>query len=114
VYAAALERGMTPDDAFLDAPVEIRVNREEVWRPVNAGSYSDAPMTLREGLARSKNSVAARVMEEVGPRYAAKTARKMGVRESELDRVPSLVLGTSPVTLLEMAAAYGTLAGRGV
>ncbi len=113
VYAAALEQGMTPDDAFMDAPVAIRVNREEVWRPVNAGSYSEEPMTLREGLARSKNSVAAQVMEEVGPRYASRTAQDMGVRYSKLDRVPSLVLGTSPVTLLEMAAAYGTIAGQG-
>lgn len=113
VYAAALERGLEPDDTFDDAPVAIPVRSGEVWQPANAGSYTHAAMTVREGLARSKNSIAAQVMATVGPRRAARTARQMGVRASELDRVPSLVLGTSPVTLLEMASAYGTIASGG-
>ncbi len=52
-------------------------------------------------------------METVGPNKVAKLARAMGVRDSELDPVPSLALGTSPVTLKEMVSAYGTIANLG-
>jgi penicillin-binding protein 1A len=52
-------------------------------------------------------------MDEVGPNAVARFAHRMGVRESALEAVPSLALGTSPVSLLEMAGAYSTLAARG-
>ena len=52
-------------------------------------------------------------MQEIGPIKTAELARKMGVNQSKLDEVPSLALGTSPVTPLEMVAAYSTLAARG-
>lgn len=71
-------------------------------------------MTLRDGLVQSKNTITAQVMQEVGPAAVSRFARLAGVRQSPLDEVPSLALGTSPVTLLEMATAYGTLASLGV
>jgi penicillin-binding protein 1A len=52
-------------------------------------------------------------MQEVGPNKVVKLARAMGIRQSELEAVPSLALGTSPVTLKEMVAAYGTIANGG-
>ena len=65
---------------------------------------SDMPMTLSDGLAYSKNTITAQLMQQVGPVRVAQLARAMGVRESTLDVVPSLALGTSPVTLKEMVA----------
>jgi penicillin-binding protein 1A len=70
-------------------------------------------MTAREGLIYSKNTITAQVMREVGPRKTADLARSMGVNQSRLEEVPSLALGTSPVTPLELVAAYGTLAVGG-
>lgn len=70
-------------------------------------------MTAREGLIYSKNTITAQVMQEVGPRRTAEFARRLGVNQSDLDEVPSLALGTSPVTLLEMVAAYSTIAAIG-
>jgi penicillin-binding protein 1A len=70
-------------------------------------------MTLREGLAYSKNTITAQVMQEVGPKEVAAFARKLGVDQSPLEPVPALALGTSPVTLLEMVSAYGTIASGG-
>jgi penicillin-binding protein 1A len=70
-------------------------------------------MTLREGLMYSRNSITAQVMQTVGPPHVARLARAMGVRDSELDEVPSLALGTSPVTLREMVASYSTIADEG-
>jgi penicillin-binding protein 1A len=70
-------------------------------------------MTAREGLIYSKNTITAQVMQEIGPRKTAELAGRMGVNQSKLDEVPSLALGTSPVTPLEMVAAYSTLAAGG-
>jgi penicillin-binding protein 1A len=113
VYGAAFESGMRPTDTFMDGPVEIRIDRNQVWRPTDIDGMTNAPMTLREGLARSKNTVTAQVMQQVGPSRVASLARAMGVRQSKLDEVPSLALGTSPVTLKEMVAAFGTIANGG-
>jgi penicillin-binding protein 1A len=114
VYAAALERGWLPGDVFPDEPIEISVNNgRQTWRPANAGGYSGRDLTLTEGLVQSKNTITAQLMMEVGPTNVAGLARNLGIRESELDPVPSLALGTSDVTLLEMVTAYATLAAEG-
>ncbi|PLK49673.1 penicillin-binding protein 1A [Uliginosibacterium sp. TH139] len=113
VYGAAFAQGMKPDDTFLDAPVEIPLGGSEVWRPDDAEPPSNEPMTLATGLALSRNRITAQVMQQVGPARVAHLARAMGVRESKLDEVPSLALGTSPVTLYEMVSAYATIADEG-
>jgi penicillin-binding protein 1A len=113
VYAAALEAGARPGDTYLDQPVEIQVDRDKVWRPGDVGEYTGLPMTLRDGLVKSKNTITAQVMLQVGASRVAQLARSMGVRQSRLDEVPSLALGTSPVTLRELVSSYATVANGG-
>ncbi len=113
VYGAALEAGMTPETRFADKDVEIPMGNGSVWRPTDMSGPSGRQMTLREGLAYSKNTITAQVMQEVGPKKVAGFARKLGVNQSALDAVPALALGTSPVTLLEMVSAYSTIASGG-
>ena len=113
VYGAALEDGLSPDKRFTDKEVEIPLGNGSVWKPTDMSGPSGREMTLREGLAQSKNTITAQVMQEVGPRKVAGFARKLGVNQSALDAVPALALGTSPVTLLEMVSAYGTIASGG-
>ncbi|MGE8490856.1 MAG: penicillin-binding transpeptidase domain-containing protein, partial [Paraburkholderia nemoris] len=113
VYAAAFESGAKPADTFVDKPVEIPLAGGEIWRPSDEDEPSERKISLRDGLAYSRNRITAQVMETVGPNKVAKLARAMGVRDSELDPVPSLALGTSPVTLKEMVSAYGTIANLG-
>ena len=113
VYGAALEDGMTPDTRFTDKEVEIPLGNGSVWRPTDMNGPSGREMTLRDGLAYSKNTITAQVMQQVGPKKVAAFARKLGVSQSPLEPVPALALGTSPVTLLEMATAYGTIAAGG-
>ncbi|KWB15881.1 penicillin-binding protein [Burkholderia cepacia] len=114
VYGAAFADGMRPGDTFVDRPVAIPIGTHAVWRPTDAEPPTDAPMTLRDALALSRNRITAQVMQREGAARVAQLARAMGVRESPLDAVPSLALGTSPVTLKEMVSAYGTIANRGV
>jgi penicillin-binding protein 1A len=113
VYGAALEQGMPPDKRFIDRAVEIPMPDGTVWRPADGSEPSGRPMTAREGLIYSKNTITAQVMQEIGPKKSAALARKMGVNQSKLEEVPALALGTSPVTPLEMVSAYSTLAAGG-
>jgi penicillin-binding protein 1A len=112
VYAAAFEQGLSPEDTFMDQAVEIR-DRGSVWSPRDVTPPTNRPWTLREGLVQSRNSITAQVMQRVGPSKVADLAYNLGVRESKLDQVPSLALGTSPVTLREMVTAYATMANNG-
>ena len=113
VYGEALRSGLSPDDRRPDREVEIDVGHGEIWRPRDGGPPSGRELSLREALAYSKNTITAELMQEVGPAKVAKLARAMGVRQSKLEAVPSLALGTSPVTLKEMVSAYGTIANGG-
>jgi len=113
VYGAAFEQGAKPTDSFIDQAVEIPLEGGAVWRPTDGGEPSGRTMSLREGLVYSKNTITAQVMQTVGPAKVAKLAQAMGVRQSKLEQVPSLALGTSPVTLKEMVSAYSTIANSG-
>ena len=109
VYAAALQRGYAPTDEVAGGAFTATVEGGGTWTP--SGGRSEG--TLAEALAYSKNSAAARLTEEVGPHRVALVAKRMGV-VSPLDVVPSIGLGTSETTLLEMVGAYGTIANDGV
>ncbi len=114
VYAGALQRGYAPDDMVEDTAPELDMGGGRTWRPTNAGGgASGGSVRLVDALAYSKNTVAAQLGIEIGAPRLAMIARAMGI-QSEMDIVPSLALGTSPVTVLEMVGAYGTIAGDGV
>ena len=113
VYGAAFENGSKPTDTFVDKAVEIPLGNGAFWRPTDSGGPSGATLSLRQGLMYSKNTITAQVMQKVGPESVAKLAKLMGVRQSKLEAVPSLALGTSPVTLKEMVSSYSTIANDG-
>ncbi|WP_280153466.1 transglycosylase domain-containing protein [Piscinibacter sp. XHJ-5] len=113
VYGAALESGLLPDRTYVDGPVEIRLADGTLWKPTDMSGATGAPLSLREGLIYSKNTITAQVAQEVGIPRIVSLAQAMGIDQSRLDPVPSLALGTSPVTLLEMASGYATIAQQG-
>ena len=113
VYGAAFANGASPNDTLMDSAVEIPLGGGRVWRPTDGRAPSDEPMTLADGLALSKNTITAQVMQQVGPARVAEVARALGVRQSPLEEVPSLALGTSPVTLKEMVTAYSSIVNLG-
>ena len=113
LYARALEEGWAPTDSLPDTPVSFEIDGE-TWSPQNAGDRSSGRnVALRDALAQSTNTVAARLGADVGARDVARTARRLGI-QSDLRAVPSLPLGTSEVSLLELTAAYATIAAGGV
>jgi 1A family penicillin-binding protein len=107
VYLAALERGMSPADPVLDAPITIRN-----WSPENYGGGYAGTVTLADAFARSLNTPAVRVSETVGRERVRAVARKLGVG-SPLAEGPALALGVSEATLLEMTGAYAPIANGG-
>ncbi len=110
-YLAAMEEGYTPDDMIEDRPVSIPVYRK-MWSPKNYDGKYRGIITIREALTRSINTIAAQLIDAVGPSQVVTVARRLGVR-SELNPVPSLALGSAEVTLLEMVTAYAHLASGG-
>lgn len=113
VYGAAFADGAKPTDTFIDQPVEIPLKGGEIWRPDDVEPPTGKPMTLADALAYSRNRITAQLMQQVGPAKVVRRARAMGVRDSTLEAVPSLALGTSPVTLKEMVSGYATIANLG-
>ncbi len=114
-YAWAIDSDYSPETMYLDSVYQYTDEvTEEVWSPQNFGDISTGEwMTMREGLARSVNTVTAQIINEINPRNVASLAKEMGIK-SELLPVPSLALGTSDVTLLESVNAYSTFANRGI
>jgi 1A family penicillin-binding protein len=104
VYLAALKRGYTPQTVMIDRPVQIGD-----WEPENYGGRYRGPVTLRTAFAKSINSVAAQLANEVGIRSVIEVAKKLGI-QSDLPRVPSLALGSAEVNLLEMTSAFAAIA----
>ena len=115
LYAAALESGYTPHHLAEDVIQTYHIPpRYDTWRPTNSGGGATGQIyTLRQSLAKSKNTVSARLVQQVGPRKVVDLARRMGI-ESDLLEVPSIALGTSEVTLQEMVSAYGTFVAEGM
>ncbi|HET7020936.1 MAG TPA: PBP1A family penicillin-binding protein, partial [Xanthobacteraceae bacterium] len=107
VYLTALERGLTPDSVREDKPVALKG-----WKPENYGHEYHGPVTLTQALSHSLNTVSVRLTLEVGPGAVAKTAYRLGIA-SKLDANPSLALGTSEVSLLELTCAYAPFANGG-
>ncbi len=106
VYAYAIEEaGLTPCSEVLDVEVAYPW-KGTVWTPRNSdNSYSNNAVTLKYGLAKSVNTVAANLMMRSGPDNIVKFARKLGL-ESPMEAVPALALGATDVSLFEMVAAY--------
>jgi penicillin-binding protein 1A len=107
VYLAALEKGYTPDSVAYDLPFNL-----EGWSPKNDNGRFGGAITLRQALAQSVNTVAVRLMMDVGPDKVVALATKLGI-EAPLRTEPSLALGTSEVSLLDLTGAYGAFAASG-
>ena len=105
VYLAALRAGYRPDSLIEDKPITV-----DGWSPGNNDGVYRGSITLREAFARSSNAATVRLAEQVGRQNVIRAARDLGIDSPLTDR-PSLSLGTSGVSLLELTSAYAAVAG---
>jgi len=112
-YAAFEKAGLNPASVFVDRKVTIPIPGQPPWAPRNFSGEYEGPMILKRALSRSVNSIAAQLVERTGVQAVIDAARRCGVN-SPLAPVPSLALGTSGVSPLEMASAFATLATGGI
>lgn len=118
VYSEAMNQGLAPCDKRRDEFISMQVPDKKTgiirtWIPRNAnGNYSGDSITLKAGFARSVNTIAVRLGQEMGIKNIIRTAQEMGIK-SPLENEPSLALGSSDVNLLELVNAYCTVANDG-
>ncbi|HHL42805.1 MAG TPA: PBP1A family penicillin-binding protein [Hellea balneolensis] len=108
VYAAALESGLTPGTVRIDRPINIAG-----WSPKNYTKRYRGPMTIREALKLSINTVAAQVGAEIGPSRVVELAKRFGI-SSKLGAHYSIALGASEVYLVDMTSAFMVFANEGL
>jgi penicillin-binding protein 1A len=108
VYLAALEAGYTPDNRVVDEPVTING-----WSPRNSGGTFAGPIDVRTAFAYSKNTVAAQLGNEVGFSAVAGMARRFGI-STPINTLPSMVLGTSDVRVIDMVRAFAEVQAKGM
>lgn len=116
VYGLAMENDYSPCYTLLDISPQFREVNGRTWYPPNSEPPlrgTGKPLTLRQAMARSVNSITAQMMQALTPENVVEFAHRVGV-ESKLDPVPSLCLGTSDVSLFEMVGAYCTFVNGGI
>ncbi len=105
LYAAAFEKGYSPESILLDSPLSIPGHDGKMWNPRNFSGEYFGQTTLREGLVKSRNIIAIKLLKEVGIKRVKKLAEKVGIRPPITSDL-SLALGATGVSLLEITAAY--------
>lgn len=114
IYAAALDKkGYTAATVVVDSPLVFEdTNRDFTWKPKNYGRRFYGPTLLREALAKSRNVITIKILQDIGIDTGIAYARDMGIT-SPLERNFSIALGSSGVTLLELVNAYAVFANQG-
>ncbi|MBU3649214.1 MAG: penicillin-binding protein 1A [Limnohabitans sp.] len=115
IYSAALEKGFTPATVVNDAPLffDASVTGSQPWEPKNYDGTFEGPMSLRKGLAKSKNMVSIRVLQAVGAQNAQQWVSHFGFEAEKHPPYLTMALGAGSVTPLQMATAYSVFANGG-
>jgi penicillin-binding protein 1A len=115
IYSAALEKGFTPATVVNDAPLffDASVTGGQPWEPKNYDGTFDGPMTLRKGLAKSKNMISIRILQSIGAQYAQDWVSHFGFDPDKHPPYLTMALGAGSVTPMQMATAYSVFANGG-
>ena len=115
IYAASLERGLTPATQISDQPFELTAAQtgSKAWHPKNYGNQYEPMLTMRQGLYKSKNMVSIRILQAIGPQYAQDYLTRFGFDKNRQPAVLPLALGAGSVTPLQLAGAYAVFANGG-
>jgi penicillin-binding protein 1A len=115
IYSASLEKGFTPATVINDAPLffDAGVTGGQPWEPKNYDGTFDGPMTMRKGLAKSKNMISIRILQSVGARNAQEWIGRFGFDEEKHPAYLTMALGAGSVTPMQMATGYSVFANGG-
>ena len=115
IYSAALEKGYTPATVMEDAPLNFAANEtgNKAWSPQNYENTFEGAMSLRKALAHSVNTVAIRLLHEIGPRYAQNYVTRFGFAADDHPPYLTMALGAGSTTPMQMAGAYAVFANGG-
>ncbi len=115
IYAASLERGLSPATIVNDAPISFDAGQTggQAWEPKNYDNKYEGPMTMRRGLTQSKNMVSIRILNKIGARYGQEFATRFGFDAERNPAYLTLALGAGSTTPLQMAGAYAVFANGG-
>jgi penicillin-binding protein 1A len=115
IYSAALEKGLSPATMVNDAPLffDGGVTGGQPWEPKNYDGKFDGPMSLRTGLAKSKNMISIRVLQSVGTRPAQEWVTRFGFDADKHPPYLTMALGAGSVTVMQMATGYSVFANGG-
>ena len=116
IYSAALEKGFTPATMVNDGPLffDAGVTGGQAWEPKNYDGTFEGPMSVRRGLAKSKNMVSIRILQSVGTRNAQEWVTKFGFDEDKHPAYLTMALGAGSVTPMQMATGYSVFANGGM
>ncbi|MEY8876032.1 MAG: penicillin-binding protein 1A [Leptothrix sp. (in: b-proteobacteria)] len=115
IYSAALEKGIGPATVVNDAPLffDAGATGSQPWEPKNYDGQFEGPMSIRRGLAKSKNMISIRVLEHIGPEYAQQWITRFGFEADKHPAYLTMALGAGTVTPMQMATAYSVFANGG-
>ncbi|MBK6323674.1 MAG: penicillin-binding protein 1A [Burkholderiales bacterium] len=115
IYSAALEKGFTPSTIINDAPLffDAGVTGGQPWEPKNYDGTFEGPMTLRRGLAKSKNMISIQVLRAIGPQYAQEWISHFGFDPEKHPPYLTMALGAGSVTPMQMVVGYSVFANGG-
>ena len=115
IYSASLEKGFTPATVINDSPLffSAGVTGGQPWEPKNYDGKFEGPMSMRRGLAKSKNMVSIRILQAVGPQFAQEWITRFGFEEEKHPAYLTMALGAGSVTPMQMATAYAVFANGG-
>ena len=115
IYSASLEKGFTPATVINDAPLffDAGATGSQPWEPKNYDGTFDGPLTMRRGLAKSKNLISIRILKSIGPAFAQQWISRFGFDPEKHPAYLTMALGAGSVTPLQMASAYGVFANGG-
>ncbi len=115
IYSAALEKGFTPSTVINDTPLffDAGVTGGQPWEPKNYDGTYDGPMTLRRGLAKSKNMISIQILQAIGTQYAQEWIGRFGFDPEKHPPYLTMALGAGSVTPMQMASAYSVFANGG-
>ena len=115
IYSAALEKGFTASTVINDAPLffDAGDTGSQPWEPKNYDGQFDGPMSMRRGLAKSKNMISIRILQSIGTRYAQNWVARFGFDAERHPAYLTMALGAGSVTPMQMATAYAVFANGG-